>query len=60
MMTADRREEFEDLLDMADMTARSGWERTFVEDMECELHNPFWEPTEKQWAKAREIAERDE
>jgi hypothetical protein len=60
MLTADEREEFDNLLLDATDNARSDWEEEFVESMRSESKNPFWEPTERQWEKLREIAERDE
>lgn len=60
MLTADEREELEDLIELACGNTRSGWEEQFVQDMRDKSNNPFWRPTERQWEKLQEIAERDD
>lgn len=56
MMDRDKREEFEELLEEATSNADTDWEINFVDDIEKQATNPLWEPTERQWAKLRQIA----
>jgi hypothetical protein len=60
MLTADERAELEELIDLAVENMRSDWEHEFVRSIEDQFDNPFWEPSEKQREKLRQIAERDE
>ena len=58
MMNTSERDRFDDLLADAELNARSDWEHEFVQSLAEQAENPFWEPTERQWEKLEEIAER--
>jgi hypothetical protein len=49
------REEFYDLIEEARRWRLSAWEIEFLDDIEEQATNSFWEPTERQWEKLREI-----
>jgi hypothetical protein len=49
------RKEFEYLIEEARRWRLSAWEIEFLDDIEDLATNPFWEPTERQWERLREI-----
>ena len=58
MMDEIEKRELLDLLDMAEENARSDWEVEFVESLLEQAENPFFEPTDRQWEKLQELADR--
>jgi hypothetical protein len=58
MMDEAERAEFENLLARAAENIRSEWEEEFVDSLSEQSENPFWQPSDRQWEKLEEIANR--
>jgi hypothetical protein len=52
------RDEFERLLDMTEDQVLSKEEREFVKSMGKKFQDPLWRPTDRQWEKLQELADR--